>query len=100
MENRIKEQFSLFADRVSAGTLRANQLRLYLSAAAYILMSALRRLGLRGSEWERAQCDTIRLRLLHIGAQVRTSARKIWISLASSYPHWKSFALVYSQLRS
>jgi hypothetical protein len=76
MENRIKEQYSLFAGRVSAATLRANQLRLYLSAAAYVLMSAFRRLGLSTTVWARAQCDTIRLQLLRIGAQVRiTGAR-------------------------
>jgi len=63
MENRIKEQYSLFAGRVSAATLRANQLRLYLSAAAYVLMSAFRRLALSSTAWARAQCETIRLQL-------------------------------------
>ncbi len=87
MENRIKEQYSLFAGRVSAATLRANQLRLYLSAAAYVLMSAFRRLALSGTVWARAQCETIRLQLLRIGAQVRITARKVWVAIASSYPH-------------
>jgi DDE family transposase len=99
IENRIKEQYSLFADRVSAATMRANQLRLYLSAAAYVLMSAFRRLGLRGTEWARAQCDTIRLRLLRIGAHVRLTVRRVWVSLASSYPHGQAFAQAYQQLR-
>jgi hypothetical protein len=88
MENRIKEQFSLFADRVSAETIRANQLRLYLSAAAYILVSGLRRVGLKGTELVQAQVSTIRTRLLKIGAQMRISVRKVWVSMASSYP-WR-----------
>lgn len=88
MENRIKEQFSLFADRVSAETMRANQMRLYLSAAAYILVSGLRRVGLKGTELAQAQVATIRTKLLKIGAQIRVSVRKIWVHMASSYP-WK-----------
>ena len=99
MENRIKEQLSLFADRVSTATMRANQLRLYLSAAAYVLMHGLRRLGLAGTELERAQCTTIRTRLLKIGAQVRITVRKVWIALASSYPGTELFSRIYSQLR-
>ena len=99
MENRIKEQYSLFAGRVSAATMRANQLRLYLSAAAYVLMSAFRRLALSGTAWARAQCETIRSQLLRIGAQVRITARKVWISIASSYPHWHVFAHAHQQLR-
>jgi DDE family transposase len=100
MENRIKEQYSLFAGRVSAATLRANQLRLYLSAAAYVLLSGFRRLALSGTAWARSQCETIRLQLLRIGAQVRITVRKVWISMASSYPHWRVFQHAYSQLRS
>jgi hypothetical protein len=99
MENRIKEQYSLFAGRVSAATLRANQLRLYLSAAAYILLSGLRRLALAGTAWARSQCQTIRLQLLRVGAQVRISARKVWVSMANSYPHWRTFQHAYIQLR-
>jgi Transposase DDE domain group 1 len=99
MENRIKEQYSLFAGRVSTATLRANQLRLYLSAAAYVLLSAFRRLALPTTAWARAQCDTIRLQLLRIGPQVRITARKVWISIASGYPHWRAFAHAYQQLR-
>ena len=76
MENRIKEQqLDLFADRTSAATMRANQLRLYLSSAAYMLMHALRRLGLKQTPLARAQCQTIRLKLLKIGAQVRLTVR-------------------------
>ena len=86
MENRIKEQFSLFADRVSAETMRANQMRLYLSAMAYILVSGLRRLGLKGTELAQAQVSTIPTKLLKIGAQIRVTVRKVWVSMASSYP--------------
>ena len=86
MENRIKEQFSLFADRVSTETMRANQMRLYLSAAAYVLVSGLRRLGLKATELAEAQVSTIRTKLLKIGAQIRVTVRKVWVSMASSYP--------------
>jgi hypothetical protein len=99
MENRIKEQYSLFAGRVSAATLRANQLRLYLSAAAYVLLSGFRRLALSGTAWARSQCETIRLHLLRIGAQVRITTRKVWVSIARSYPHWRTFEHAYRQLR-
>jgi DDE family transposase len=99
MENRIKEQFTLFASRVSAQTLRANQVRLYLSAAAYLLMHGLRRLGLAGTELAHAQTPTIRLQLLKIGAQIRITTRKIWISLASSFPYQTLFAQAWNQLR-
>ena len=99
MENRIKEQFSLFADRVSAETIRANQLRLYLSAAAYILVSGLRRIGLKGTELAQAQVSTIRTKLLKIGAQIRVSVRKVWVSMASSYPWQGLYQQVWSNLR-
>lgn len=99
MENRIKEQFSLFADRVSAETMRANQLRLYLSAMAYVLVSALRRLGLKGTELAQAQVSTIRTKLLKIGAQVRVTVRKVWVSMASSYPWQDLYQQVCSNLR-
>ena len=90
MENRIKEQLSLLSDRLSTETLRANQLRLYLSSLAYVLVHALRRLGLRGTEWATAQVETIRLRLLKIAAEVRLTARRIWVRFSRAYP-WKSF---------
>jgi len=99
MENRIKEQLTLFAGRVSAETLRANQLRLYFSAMAYLLLHGLRRLGLQGTELARAQATTIRLRLLKIGAQIRLTARKVWVSMASGYPLRAVFAQVWRQLR-
>src|SRR5664280_2882699 len=86
MENRIKEQFSLFADRVSSETMRANQLRLYLSSMAYVLVCGLRRLGLKGTEMEKAQASTIRTRLLKIGAQVHVSVRRVYLAMAASYP--------------
>ena len=99
MENRIKEQKTfLFADRTSAATMRANQLRLWFSSVAYLLISALRRLGLKDTELANAQCDTIRLKLLKIGARIRITARKIWISLSSSYPFVDLFRRVYANL--
>ena len=100
MENRIKEQFSLFADRVSTETMRANQMRLYLSAMAYILVSGLRRLGLQATTLEDAQVTTIRTKLLKIGAQIRVTARKVWVSMASSYPWQGLYQQVWSHLQS
>lgn len=99
MENRIKEQFSLFADRVSAETMRANQLRLYFSVIAYVLVSGLRRLGLKATEFAQAQIATIRTKLLKIGAQVRVTVRKVWISMASSYPWQSVYQRACSNLR-
>ena len=98
MENRIKEQFVLFADRASAESMRANQLRLYLSALAYVLVSGLRRIGLKTTELAAAQAATIRLRLLKIGALVRVTVRKVWISLPRSYPWLGLFAQVHQTL--
>ena len=99
MENRIKEQFSLFADRVSTETMRANQMRLYLSTMAYVLMSGLRRLGLKATELEEAQVSTIRTKLLKIGAQIRVTVRKVWVSMASSYPWQDLYQQVWTNLR-
>ena len=99
MENRIKEQLSLFADRVSAETMKANQLRLSLAGCAYVLVQALRRLGLKGTEMARAQAATIRERLLKIGARIRISVRRIWLSMASGYPWQGLFRQVWAQLR-
>ena len=99
MENRLKEQFSLFADRVSTETMRANQLRLYLSAIAYVLVSGLRRLGLKATELATAQVSTIRTRLLKIGAQIRVSVRKVWVSMSSSYPWQGLYQQVWDNLR-
>ena len=98
MENRIKEQFTLFADRVSAETLRANQLRLYFSALAYLLVCGLRRLGLKATELATAQAATIRLRLFKIGALIRVTVRRICISLPRSYPWSDLFAAVHQAL--
>jgi len=100
MENRIKEQqLYLFADRTSAATMRANQIRLDLSSVAYVLLAALRRLALAGTAMARAQCHTIRVKLLKIGALVTLSARKVWVSLASGCPYAAIFATAWSQLR-
>lgn len=99
MENRIKEQFVLFADRVSASTMRANQLRIYFSVIAYTLMNGLRRLGLQATALATAQVGTIRLRLLKIGALVRVTVRKVWVRMATSYPYRALFSQVLRQLR-
>lgn len=84
---------------MSTESLRANQLRLYFSSLAYVLIHALRRLGLAGTEWARAQVHTIRLRLLKIAAEVRFSVRRIWVSFSHAYP-WKNiFASAWIALR-
>ena len=99
MENRIKEQMGLFADRLSTDEMKGNQLRLYFSALAYTLMEALRRLALKGTEWAQAQVDTIRLRLFKIGAIVRISVRRILLQMTSAYP-WKDiYAQAFHALR-
>ena len=99
MENRIKEQMSLFAYRLSTEEMKGNQLRLYLSALAYTLVEALRRLALKGTEWAEAQVDTIRLKLFKIGALVRVSARRVLLQFSSAYP-WKDiFVHAYQALR-
>jgi hypothetical protein len=98
MENRIKEQLSLFSDRLSTETLRANQLRLYFSSLAYVLLHALRRLALAGTEWSTVQVETIRLRLLKMAAEVRLTARRIWVRYSRAYP-WKIiFATAHAAL--
>ena len=99
MENRIKEQMCLFADRLSTAEMKGNQLRLYFSALAYTLMEALRRLALKGTEWAQAQVDTLRLKLFKIGAIVRISIRRIVLQLSSTYP-WKDlYARAFHALR-
>jgi hypothetical protein len=99
MENRIKEQqLCLFADRTSAATMRANELRLWFSSVAYTLVNALRRLGLKKTSMAKARCDTIRLKLLKIGAQVRVTFRKVWVSMAESCPYRPLFRQVYENL--
>ena len=99
MENRIKEQLMLFSDRTSTHYLRSNQLRLYFSSIAYVLLQMLRRLGLAGTELAKAQCSSIRLKLLKIGALIRITVRKVWISLAGGYPYVALFQQVYEKLR-
>ena len=99
MENRSKEQFSLFADQVSTETMRANQLRLYLSTMAYILVSGLRRVGLQAAKLAEAQVSTLRTKLLKIGAQIRVTVRKVWVSMASSYPWHDLYRQVWTNLR-
>jgi hypothetical protein len=99
MENRIKEQLSLFADRMSTEALRANQLRLYFSSLAYVLMHALRRLALAGTECAQAQMSTLRLRLLKIAAEVRVTARRVWVSYSNAYPWKHVFAAAWMALR-
>jgi hypothetical protein len=99
MENRIKEcQLDLFADRTSAATMRANQLRLWFASMAYVLLCALRRLALQHTQFAKATCGTIRLKLLKIGALVRTSFRRIKFAMASGYPYQRDFALAHAQL--
>ena len=100
VENRIKEQqLDLFADRTSAATMRANQLRLWFACFAYVLLDALRRIGLRHTQFATSTCGTIRLKLLKIGAQVRTSVRRIKIAMASACPCQAEYHLAYLYLR-
>jgi|TARA_B100000315_G_scaffold223160_1_gene227722 hypothetical protein len=100
MENRIKEQqLALFADRTSTAWMRSNQLRLYFSSFAYVLVQTLRRLGLEGTDLAKAQCDTIRLKLFKIGAQLRVSVRKVWVSFSESYPYLSLFYRVFARLQ-
>jgi hypothetical protein len=100
MENRIKEQqLDLFADRTSTHTLRANQIRLYFSSFAYALLCALRRLGLADTELATAQCGTLRVRLLKVGAQVRVSVRKVWIAFSESFPAQAIFIRALRNIR-
>lgn len=101
MENRIKEQQRmLFANRVSCSTMRANQLRLCLATVAYIVLRALRQFGLERTEMAAAQCDTIRVKLLKIGAVVRVTVRRVWVALSEAYPLREVFVQVWERLRS
>jgi hypothetical protein len=100
MENRIKEQqLYLFADDLPCATMRANQVRLYFSTVAYVLMRALREFGLKETSLAGAQCHTIRARLFKIGAWVRVSVRRVVVSLSEAYPWRELFARVWSNLR-
>jgi len=99
MENRIKEQqLYLFADRSSCMTMKANQLRLWFSAVAYVLMNELRRRALRGTQLAEATCQTIRLKLFKIGGLVRVSVRRITVNLSSGYPYRELFLTAYRAL--
>jgi hypothetical protein len=100
MENRIKEQQRmLFASRVSCQTMRANQVRLCLATVAYVVLRALRQFGLGQTELAPAQCDTIRLKLLKLGAVVRVSVRRVWLALSEAYPLRAVFVRAWEQLR-
>ncbi|WP_419630077.1 transposase, partial [Thiolapillus sp.] len=99
-QRRIKEQqLGLFADRTSSATLRANQLRLYFSSFAYVLLHGLRRLGLTGTAFAKAQSTTIRLKLLKIGARLRLTARKVWLSFSEAYPYASDIAQILANLK-
>ena len=101
MENRIKEcQLDLFADRTSSHTMRANQLRLWLASLAYVLMSALRRIGLANTRLADATCGTIRLKLLKIGALVKISVRRVLFSMASAFPYVDAYTTAWAALPS
>jgi hypothetical protein len=99
MENRIKEcQLDLYADRTSTATMRANQLRLWFASMAYVLLCALRRIGLHETEYAKATCGTIRLKLLKIGALVRVSVRRIKVAMATACPAAQVWGLAASRL--
>jgi len=99
MENRIKEcQLDLFADRTSARTMRANQLRLWFASLAYVLLCALRRIGLAHTRFARATCGTIRLKLMKVAALVRISVRRIRFAMPSAFPHQAEFAAAHRRL--
>ena len=99
MENRIKEcQLDLFADRTSAATMRANQLRLWFASMAYVLVDSLRRIGLAGTELARATCGTIRVRLLKLGALVRISVRRVKVTMSSAAPCQRAWRAAYNAL--
>ena len=99
MENRIKDQMSLFADRMSTESFRGNQLRLYLSSFAYALMLGLRQQALQGTELAKAQPQTLRIKLLKIAATIRVTARKVWVSMPRSYPWQDVFKQAHLALR-
>ena len=100
MENRVKEQqLDLFSTRTSAHLMKVNQLRLWLSSMAYVLMNDLRRMALEGTELARAYCDTIRLKLLKIGARIRVTCRRVWVHLSSAYPRKELLVLACQRLQ-
>ncbi|MCP4343096.1 MAG: IS1380 family transposase [Desulfobulbaceae bacterium] len=100
MENRIKEQqLGLFADRTSTHEMHSNQLRLYFSSFAYVLMQTLRRLGLKETQWAKAQATTIRLKLFKVGTLLRVSVRKVWLSFSENYPYRDIFQDIWRNLQ-
>jgi hypothetical protein len=100
VENRIREQqLDLFADRTSAATMKADQLRLWFASLAYVLLDALRRIGLRHTQFAAATCGTIRLKLLKIGAQVRQSVRRIKVAMASACRNRTEFHMAFLYLK-
>ena len=100
MENRIKaQQLQLFADRTSTHYMHSNQLRVYSSAFAYIMLERLRSVGLKGSKYHKAQCDTIRLVLLKLGTVVKTSIRRVLLSFSENYPHAQLFSQALEKLK-
>ncbi len=100
MENRIKEKkLYLFADRVSCQTMRANQVRLCLSTVAYVVMRALRQFGLKETEMAQAQCDTIRVKLLKIGATIQVTVRRVVVALSEACPFQAVFQRAWTNLR-
>jgi hypothetical protein len=100
MENRIKEQqLYLFADRTSSATMRANQLRLWFSSLAYVMLNELRSVGLRGTRMAEATCQSIRLKLLKIGAHMKVSVRRVVFSMASGYSDQDLFRSVLENLQ-
>ena len=96
---KVRRGECLLAYRLSTEEMKGNQLRLYLSALAYSLVEALRRMALKGTEWAEAQVDTIRLKLFKIGALVRISARRVWLELSSTYPWKQIYARAFDALR-
>jgi hypothetical protein len=99
MENRIKEQqLCLFADRTSSTKFYSNQMRVWMATYGYVLLHLLRITGLRGTKLEKARCDTIRLKLLKIGAQIKVTARRVIFKLSSSYTEKKLYTTVMNRL--
>ena len=100
MENRVKEQqLYLFADRTSSTMMRSNQIRLWFSAVAYLLMNELRKVGLADTELANAQCDTIRLKILKVGARVTVSVRRLVAHMPTGYPYQRLFRAALSNIQ-
>lgn len=100
MENRIKEQqLYLFADRTSTATMRANQLRLWFSCVAYLILNEIRNVGLKGTKFEKYQCNNIRLKILKIGAEIKVSVRRVYVSLSESYPYKNIFYRIVENIK-